>query len=217
MRSTVLPKRGAVIVFLVFAFAYFLSTLLRAITATLSPILSAEFALQARDLGLLAGGYFFGFSLTQMPMGHWLDGHGPKRVVLSFLGVAVLGCVAFSFASDFNGLLMARVLIGVGVSACLMAPLTGYRRWLSVQVQQRANSWMLMTGSLGMLSSTLPVQWLLPVMGWRWMFIGLAALLVLALALVWLLVPAWELQKANVLPTLKNVFVFQENTTIWKM
>ena len=61
MRSTVLPKRGAVIVFLVFAFAYFLSTLLRAITATLSPILSAEFALQARDLGLLAGGYFFGF------------------------------------------------------------------------------------------------------------------------------------------------------------
>jgi len=192
MSSTVLPKRGAVIVFLVFAFAYFLSTLLRAITATLSPILSTEFALQARDLGLLAGGYFLGFSLTQMPMGHWLDGYGPKRVVLSFLGVAVLGCVAFSLASDFNGLLMARVLIGVGVSACLMAPLTGYRRWLNVQVQQRANSWMLMTGSLGMLASTLPVQWLLPVMGWRWMFVGIAALLVLALGLVWLLVPAWQ-------------------------
>ncbi len=215
MRSTVLPKRGAVIVFLVFAFAYFLSTLLRAITATLSPILSAEFALQARDLGLLAGGYFFGFSLTQMPMGHWLDGHGPKRVVLSFLGVAVLGCVAFSFASDFNGLLMARVLIGVGVSACLMAPLTGYRRWLSVQVQQRANSWMLMTGSLGMLSSTLPVQWLLPVMGWRWMFIGLAALLVLALALVWLLVPAWELQKANVSEDPKESIV-RSYAQIWR-
>ena len=191
MSSTVLPKRGAAIVFSVFAFAYFLSTLLRAITATLSPILSSEFALQARDLGLLAGGYFFGFSLTQMPMGHWLDGHGPKRVVLSFLGVAVVGSVAFSMASDFNGLLLSRVLIGVGVSACLMAPLTGYRRWLNAEVLQRANSWMLMTGSLGMLASTLPVQWLLPVVGWRWMFVGIAGLLVCALLLVYVLVPAW--------------------------
>jgi MFS family permease len=191
MSSTVLPKRGAVIVFSVFAFAYFLSTLLRAITATLSPTLSSEFALQARDLGLLAGGYFFGFSLTQMPMGHWLDGHGPKRVVLSFLGVAVVGSVAFSMASDFNGLLLSRVLIGVGVSACLMAPLTGYRRWLNAEVLQRANSWMLMTGSLGMLASTLPVQWLLPVVGWRWMFVGIAGLLVCALLLVYVLVPAW--------------------------
>ena len=65
---------------------------------------------------------------------------------------------------------MARVLCGAGVSACLMAPLTGYRRWYAPEHQMRANSWMLMTGSLGMLASTLPVQWLLPLMGWRPLF-----------------------------------------------
>ena len=51
-----LTRQTAIVVFLTFAFAYFLSALIRAITATLSPELTLEFELQARDLGLLAGG-----------------------------------------------------------------------------------------------------------------------------------------------------------------
>lgn len=182
----------AIWVFLAFAAAYFLSALLRAITATLAPTLSEELSLQARDLGLLAGGYFLGFAATQLPLGRWLDRHGPKKVILVFLSVAVLGCVAFAWATSFNGLLAARVLIGAGVSACLMAPLTGYRRWLSAGMQLRANSWMLMTGSLGMVAATLPVQWLMPYVGWRGLFWLLA--LAIVLCMVWLawLVPAWS-------------------------
>jgi MFS family permease len=216
MSQDVLPRRLAVWVFVSFASAYFLSALLRAITATLSPTLTMEFGLQARDLGLLAGGYFFGFSLTQLPMGHWLDQHGPKKVVLSFLGVAVLGCLAFAWATDFSGLLIARVLIGVGVSACLMAPLTGYRRWLALEQQQRANAWMLMTGAFGMLASTLPVQWLLPVMGWRWMFVGLALLIVLAMALMTWQVPKWRLpEPAAEVPASQPVGILASYAQVW--
>jgi len=187
-----LPKRTAIVVFLVFAFAYFFSTLIRAITATLSPALTQEFALNASDLGLLAAGYFLGFSATQLPLGTWLDRHGPKKVILSFLLVAVLGCVAFSFATSFSSLLAARILCGVGVSACLMAPLTSYRRWFPATTQMRANSWMLMTGSLGMVASTLPVQWLMPIVGWRVLFWGLAALVLVAIALIAWTVPQWN-------------------------
>ncbi|MGE0497770.1 MAG: MFS transporter [Ramlibacter sp.] len=193
---TLLPRRTAVIVFLAFAFTYFFSALLRAITATLSPVLTREFSLHARDLGLLAGGYFLGFAATQLPLGTWLDRHGPKKVILAFLGVAVAGCLAFSMATSFSGLLVARVLCGVGVSACLMAPLTGFRRWLEPAVQLRANSWMLMTGSLGMVASTLPVQWLVPVMGWRPLFWGLAALIALSMLILALKVPPWRLAPA---------------------
>jgi MFS family permease len=198
LNPDVLSRRTAVWVFVALAAAYFLSTLLRAITATLSPILTDEFGMQARDLGLLAGAYFLGFSITQLPMGHWLDRHGPKKVVLSFLCVAVLGCIAFAWANDFTGLLLARVLIGVGVSACLMAPLTGYRRWLVLEQQQRANSWMLMTGALGMLTSTLPVQWLLPMVGWRWLFVALALFVAMAMGLIYWKVPAaWRLAETT--------------------
>jgi len=179
-------------VFLAFASAYFLSALIRAITATLSPTLTQEIGLSARDLGLLAGGYFLGFSLTQLPLGRWLDRFGPKKVNIAFLSVAVVGCLAFATATSFAGLLAARVLCGVGVSACLMAPLTGYRRWLTPSSQLRTNSWMLMTGSLGMLMSTLPVQWLMPWLGWRVLFGALAVLVVFAMLLMAWLVPTWE-------------------------
>jgi predicted MFS family arabinose efflux permease len=187
-----LAPRTAVWVFMAFALAYFLSALVRAVTATLSPVLSAELALQASDLGLLAGGYFFGFALTQMPLGTWLDRYGPRRVILAFLCVAVLGCAAFAMATSFAGLLAARVLTGMGVSACLMAPLTGYRRWLSPATQMRANSWMLMTGSFGMVASTLPVQWLMPLLGWRGLFWLLAGLVVVSMLGIAALVPTWR-------------------------
>lgn len=187
-----LGLRAAVTVFLSFALAYFFSTLVRAITATMSPTLSVELALNASDLGLLAGGYFFGFALTQLPLGNWLDRHGPRRVILAFLRLAVLGCMAFALATNFSGLLAARVLTGMGVSACLMAPLTGYRRWLAPAAQMRANSWMLMTGSLGMVAATLPVQWLMPLMGWRGLFWALAALIVLSMLGIAAAVPPWR-------------------------
>lgn len=157
-----LPRRAAITVFVAFAGAYFISALLRAVTATLSPVLTAEFGLHGRDLGLLAGGYFLGFAAMQLPLGAWLDRHGPRRVELLLLTVAVAGCALFAAAGGFAALLAARVLMGVGVAACLMAALTGYRRWFDAAAQLRANAWMLMTGSLGMLASTLPVQWLLP-------------------------------------------------------
>ena len=188
---TVFSRRRTVLVFLAFAFAYFLSALIRAVTATLAPVLTQEFALHARDLGLLSGGYFLGFSLTQLPLGRWLDHHGPKRVIVCFLAVAVLGCLAFATASGFSWLLAARVLCGVGVSACLMAPLTGYRRWFGPVAQMRANSWMLMTGSLGMIAATLPVQWLMPLLGWRPLFVGLGALLTVSMAVILWQAPGW--------------------------
>jgi len=187
-----LTRRRAVAVFAAFAFTYLFAAVLRAVTATLSPVLTDEFALQASDLGLLAGGYFLGFAAMQLPLGSWLDRQGPKKVILALLAVAVLGCLAFSWAQGLSSLLLARMLCGIGVSACLMAPLTGYRRWLEPQAQLRANSWMLMAGSLGMVASTLPVQWLLPVLGWRPLFWLVAGGIVLAMVVLALAVPRWD-------------------------
>ena len=189
--DTRVGKQAAILLFMAFAAAYFCSALVRSITATLSPVLTQEFALQARDLGLLGGGYFLGFAAMQLPLGSWLDRYGPKRVILWFLSLAVLGCLAFSLAGSFAGLLAARVMIGMGVGACLMAPLTGFRRWFDAATLLRANSWMLMTGSLGMLASTLPVQWLMPLIGWRPLFWILAGLILLSMVMIFWVVPAW--------------------------
>ncbi len=118
----------------------------------------------------------------QLPMGRALDLLGPRRVLLALMTLAVLGCAAFALAPGLGALIAARALIGVGVSACLMAPMTAYRLRFGTTGQLQANSWMLMTGSLGMVASTLPVQWLLPAIGWRGL-VGVGAAMV-ALAMI---------------------------------
>ena len=113
-----LPAGRAAVVFFSFAFAYFLSALLRAVTATLAPAFSAELSLSSGDLGLLSGAYFFGFALMQLPLGRALDRFGPRRTLLALLAVAVAGCAAFAAATGLAALIAARMLIGAGVSAC---------------------------------------------------------------------------------------------------
>ena len=182
----------SILIFLVFAFAFFISNLLRSITATLSPVLTSEFNLTAGNLGLLAGGYFLGFSCMQIPLGFLLDKHGPKKIVSSFLIIAIIGTTSFALAQNFAGLLISRVFIGIGVSACMMGPLTGYRIWFADKYQQRANSWMLMVANIGFVFSTLPVQVLLPIIGWRWIFIVTTFLITISIFLILLFIPSWN-------------------------
>jgi predicted MFS family arabinose efflux permease len=185
-----LPPRVAAAMFASFAFAYFFSALVRGVTATLAPHFSRELGLGSAELGLLAGAYFVGFAAMQLPMGSALDRFGPRRVLLALMTLAVIGCLAFARAPDFAALTLARALIGVGVSACLMAPMTAFRRHFMPAMQMRASAWMLMTGSLGMVASTLPVDWLLPVTGWRGLFVVVGALMAVAMLALSRWVPA---------------------------
>ena len=182
----------SILIFCVFAFGFFISNLLRSITATLTPILTTEFNLSAGNLGLLAGGYFIGFAIMQIPVGFLLDKHGPKKIISSFLVIAIIATLSFALAKTFAGLLISRIFIGVGVSACMMGPLTGYRVWFAEKYQQRANSWMLMVANLGFVSSTLPVQILLPEIGWRSIFGLIAILTLLSIILILMFIPNWN-------------------------
>ena len=192
MNKPVLAKSKAITIFLVFALGYFISNLLRAITATISPELVNEFNLTAGELGLLGGGYFLGFASVQIPLGYLLDSKGPRKIVSYFLSLTIIGLILFASAQNLTMLLLSRILIGVGVGACLMGPLTAYRIWYQDQTQQRANSWMLMVGAIGMLSSSLPVQYFLPIIGWRAIFLSLAILTFLSIVLIIIFIPKWD-------------------------
>ena len=211
MNKVILPKQKAITIFLVFALGYYISNLLRAITATISPNLISEFNLSAGDLGLLGGGYFLGFASVQIPLGYLLDNKGPKKIVSCFLLIAIVGIISFSLSQNFTSLLIARILIGIGVGACLMGPLTAYRIWFQDETQQRANSWMLMTGAIGMLSSSLPVQFFLPLIGWRSIFGILAILTFLSIVLILIFIPNWN--KENIQNTYEEESSLKE---VWQ-
>jgi MFS family permease len=172
-------------VVLVFAAAYFLSYAFRAINAVIAPALIADLSLSNAELGLLSSAYFVGFASLQLPLGVWLDKYGSRRTESSLLLFAALGSAIFASSSTLTGLWIGRAMIGVGVSACLMAPFKAYRSWFAPERQSQLASWMLVFGTAGALATTVPVAALLPLIGWRGVFWLMSGLILLAAAVLY--------------------------------
>lgn len=153
-----------------FGLAYALSYALRTINAVLAPDLEQAFSLSAADLGLLASAYFFSFALLQIPLGIALDRTNPVRVERRLMLVALVGCVMSALSTDFWTLWIGRALIGIGVSACLMSAYKAFRLQFEAPLQAPLASTMLVLGSIGALSATLPVSLLLPLVSWQGVF-----------------------------------------------
>jgi len=171
-------------VVLIFAAAYLLSYAFRAINAVIAPALIADLHLSNADLGLLSSAYFVSFASLQLPLGVWLDKYGARRTETALLLFAALGAAVFAMSTSLAGLWVGRALIGVGVSACLMAPLKAYRLWFPPERQSQLASWMLVFGTCGALATTVPVSTALPVVGWRGIFWIMCGLILLAMALI---------------------------------
>ncbi len=163
-------------IFLPFAAGYFLSYLYRAINAVLSPYLVAELGLSATDLGLLTSVYFLTFAAFQLPLGVLLDRFGPRRVEATLLLFAAAGAGIFALGGGLAELVVGRGLIGLGVSACLMASFKAFVLWFPAARLPAVNGWVLAAGGLGALVATAPVEAALRLIDWRGLFAGLAGL-----------------------------------------
>jgi len=162
---------------------------LRAVNAVLGPLLAAEFGISAAGLGLLTGMYFFSFGLFQIPLGVLLDRFGPRRVNATLLLLAAGGALLFAQASSFEALVLARALIGLGVSACLMACMQAFILWFPPERLSTMIALAYAMGGLGAISASAPVEIALRHFSWREIFSAFGAVaLALCLAFV-LLVP----------------------------
>jgi len=122
-------------VFAPFALGYYLSYVLRTVNAVIAPDLTRELALTGADLGLLTSTYFLTFAAFQLPLGMLLDRYGPRKVEAALLVLCALGAALFALGRDLLELGFARALIGVGVSACLMAGLKSFHQWFPPEQQ----------------------------------------------------------------------------------
>jgi predicted MFS family arabinose efflux permease len=171
-------------VFAPFAAGYYLSYLLRNVNAVIAPELTRDLGVSAADLGLLTSAYLLAFGAFQLPLGLLLDRYGPRRVEAALLLIAASGCALFALGTHLVGLGTARALIGLGVSACLMASFKAFSLWFPAERQASLNAAVMAAGGLGALTATTPLGWALPVVGWRGAFFVLAVLAVLAAAAI---------------------------------
>ena len=172
-----------------FIAGYFVSYVYRMVNAVLAPTLVAEFGLSASGLGLLSSMYFFSFALCQLPVGVAMDRYGPRRVNAVLLLVAAAGGAWFAHAESAGAAMAARALIGIGVSACLMASFTAFVLWYPPERISTMNAIAFSAGAVGAMTATVPLEMLLRVWPWREAFMLIVAATVLVSAVLWLWVP----------------------------
>ena len=175
--------------FLPFAGAYFLSYLFRTANAVIGPVLSDELSLGAADLGLLTSAYFLAFGAAQLPLGVLLDRFGPRRVEAALLLIAAAGAAIFAFGHGIGMLAFGRGMIGLGVSACLMAAFKSFSQWFPLERQASLTGWIMTSGTLGALAASAPLNAALNVATWRDIFFVLSGLTVAVSAWLYFSVP----------------------------
>lgn len=184
------PLAGVLLsVLLPFALAHFVSYLYRNVNTVVYPDLVRDIGLDANTLGLLTGAYFIAFALAQLPVGMALDRFGPRRVQMPMLAVAALGGVLFAQAQTLEGLLAARALIGLGVSASLMSAIKACALWLPPERLPMSTAVLLAVGGLGAMAATAPMQWATDAVGWRMAFWGIATCAAAVALLIFARVP----------------------------
>jgi len=184
-------------VFLPFALGYFLSYLYRVINAVLAPNLAADLGMDPSSLGFLTATYFITFAAFQLPLGILLDRFGPRRIEAGLLMLAAAGALVFAKADTLTGLIIGRGLIGLGVSACLMAAFKAFVLWFPKQQLPRINGFQMAAGGLGALAATSPVEAALTITDWRGVFTLLAALTSLVAAIIFFIVPERKTQSKD--------------------
>ena len=85
----------------------------------------------------------------QLPVGIALDRFGPRRVQSGLLLVAAIGAGLFGAAHSLTGFIIGRALIGLGVSAALIAGLKSIRLWFPKQQLALLNGCFIMLGTPG--------------------------------------------------------------------
>lgn len=172
-----------------FLAGYFLSYVYRAVNAVLGPQLADEFSLSPADLGLLTGAYFFAFGLFQVPLGLLLDRYGPRRMDALLLLLAAAGASIFISAQGFQGLLAGRTLIGLGVSAALMACFQAFVLWYPAERIGTMIAVAYAAGGFGAMAVSVPLELALRSFEWRSIFMLFIGVTLLVSAILYFVVP----------------------------
>lgn len=170
--------------------AFVLSQAFRSLGAIMGPPLTAELALDARQLGNWSAAYHFAFGVMQVAMGVSLDVWGVRRTILLAFPLTIAGAALSSQAGSHGALMAGQLLIGTGCSPAFLVCTVFISRHFAPERFTAISGAVMSIGYTGMLLTATPLAWLIERSSWRW---GFGALALAALA-TWLLV-AWRVHE----------------------
>ncbi len=206
-------------VFFLFAAGYFVSYLFRGVNLGFAPLITHDLGLSAADLGLLTSLYFIGFALAQIPVGVLLDHFGPRTVTAGMLVFAAVGIWVFGASQGSAGLMVGRLLIGVGVSVCLSAAFKASAQHFPVARLPLVNGFTMAIGGLGGVAVGSPLASLLQVANWRQVCVGLGVFTLIVSAAILLFAPRKSdaRHQADIVTQFKGTWHILKSGAFWKI
>jgi len=188
-RDPSVPRLPVVAVLLPFALVFALCNYYRTVNAVLAPYLIAALSLSAGQLGLLISIYFLVSALFQTPLGLLMDRFGPRRVQAVLVVIAGIGMIVFALGTTWPVLLAGRVIMGIGAAGGLMTSIQAVTLWFPAARWPFFNGMVMSIGALGSLTATLPTQYLLYLVDWHHLLLGVAAVSFVGALALFVVVP----------------------------
>jgi ACS family D-galactonate transporter-like MFS transporter len=154
--------------------------------STALPAIRTSFPLSAAAAGILLSAFFWAYTLLQTPAGWLVDRFGLKWPYAAGLFLWSAVSAATAFASSLNGLIAARILLGIGESIVTPASMR-YIRNNFAEHERGLPIGIFFSGTKYGPAIGAPIAtYLVLGYGWRWMFVINGALCILWLV-PWLL------------------------------
>ncbi|EMJ9961063.1 MFS transporter [Pseudomonas aeruginosa] len=181
------------LVFVIIALAFFFDSMDLAMMTFLLGSIKAEFGLDSAQAGLLASSSFFGMVIGAALSGMLADRFGRKPVFQASIVLWGLASYLCSTAGDLDSLTFYRVLLGIGMG--MEFPIAQSLLSEMIPAGRRGKYIALMDGfwPLGFVAAGCLSYFLLPLTGWRSIFLVLALPAVFVLAIRFLIPesPRW--------------------------
>ncbi len=151
-----------------------LSMFYRVSTAVISPSLVRDLGFTSTQLSDLSAVFFYAFAASQIPIGIALDRLGARKTMAILTVAGVGGALLFAIGETSNQLIVARALLGVGMSGNLMILLALFAAWFPVDRFGFLSGLVVAVGVMGSLMAATPLALLNHWIGWRASFLVFA-------------------------------------------
>jgi sugar phosphate permease len=140
------------------------------------PSMSHDLRMDSAQAGNVAGIFFWGYLLLQIPGGHIANRWSAKRFISILLvawGVAAVGC---GLVRTWHELWVMRLLLGITQGGVFSATLVLISHWFPRGERARANALWMVCGPIALIISSPLSGWILDHWNWRVMLISEGAL-----------------------------------------
>lgn len=176
-------------IFLLLALANVYSVFQRSALGVISSDLAVEFSMTPSQLGTLASCFLYSYACMQIVSGALVSRITPRKLIGWSLGVSAVVTALFAMVKTVGQMMILRGLVGIGCSFIYVPAIQVIGQTVPSKWRATVMGFFMSAGHLGSLLAASPLKHLSDLFGWRTVFLGVAAAVLLLGIAVWSFVP----------------------------